>query len=207
MRTHAEWNVETHMIRARRPTSSSTRSRISAAALLVNVMARIEPGCALRSAISQAIRRVSTRVLPEPAPATTRSGVPACTTAARCGSLSPSSSSSGDGVDRPRGADGAAPSGPPDPSRLPGPPRLPSSSSAWLEVGAWGIGNDALMSGPAYDPAGTFPRPPQRPVAEKCMRSETVLKSPPQVQPTASKARTATPPGSTIPGRCQVRSS
>ena len=44
MRTHAEWNVETHMIRAPRPTRLSTRSRISAAALLVKVMARIEPG-------------------------------------------------------------------------------------------------------------------------------------------------------------------
>ncbi len=86
------------MIRARRPTSSSTRSRISAAALLVKVIARIEPGWALRSAISQAIRRVSTRVLPEPAPATTSSGGPACTTAWRWGSLRPSSSSSGDGV-------------------------------------------------------------------------------------------------------------
>ena len=82
------------MIRARLPTSSSTRSFISAAALLVKVIARIEPGCALRSVISQAIRRVSTRVLPDPAPATTSSGAPACTTAARCGSLSPSSSSS-----------------------------------------------------------------------------------------------------------------
>ena len=68
MRTHAEWNVLTHMIFARPPTSSATRSRISAAALLVNVIARIEPGWALRSEISQAIRRVSTRVLPEPAP-------------------------------------------------------------------------------------------------------------------------------------------
>ena len=97
MRTQAEWNVETHMIRARRPTSSSTRSFISAAALLVKVMARIEPGCALRSEIVQAMRRVSTRVLPEPAPATTSSGAPACTTAARWGSLRPSSRASADG--------------------------------------------------------------------------------------------------------------
>ena len=88
------------MIRARLPTRSSTRSLISAAALLVNVIARIEPGWALRSEISQAIRRVSTRVLPEPAPATTSSGAPACTTAARCGSLSPSSKDSVDGVRR-----------------------------------------------------------------------------------------------------------
>src|SRR6476661_10405545 len=92
IRTQAEWNVETHMIRARLPTRASTRSFISAAALLVKVIARIEPGCALRSLISQAMRRVRTRVLPEPAPATTSSGAPACVTAARWGSLSPSRS-------------------------------------------------------------------------------------------------------------------
>ena len=157
------------MIRARRPTSSSTRSRISAAALLVNVIARIEPGCALRSEISQAIRRVSTRVLPEPAPATTSSGAPACTTAARCGSLSPSSSSSRLGP-RP-----LPPPGRPDPSRgraVCG-VATSSSSSVWVEEGACGIGNDALMSGPAYVPAGTVRRTAQRPFAEKCMRSDT----------------------------------
>ena len=66
MRTQAEWNVETHISRARGPTSASTRSFISAAALLVNVIARIEPGWASRWETSQAIRRVSTRVLPEP---------------------------------------------------------------------------------------------------------------------------------------------
>ena len=48
MRTQAEWKVLTHITRARRPTSSSTRSRISAAALLVKVIAKIEPGWALR---------------------------------------------------------------------------------------------------------------------------------------------------------------
>ena len=48
MRTHAEWKVITHMARARGPTRASTRSRISAAALLVKVMARICPGCAPR---------------------------------------------------------------------------------------------------------------------------------------------------------------
>ena len=41
MRTHALWNVETHMARARAPTSSLTRSFISPAALFVKVMARI----------------------------------------------------------------------------------------------------------------------------------------------------------------------
>src|SRR5690606_1918042 len=94
IRTHAEWNVETHIIRARPPTSSATRSRISAAALVVNVIARIEPGWAPRAAMSQAMRRVSTRVLPDPAPATTSSGPPTWDTAVRWASLRPSRSSS-----------------------------------------------------------------------------------------------------------------
>jgi hypothetical protein len=76
IRTHEEWNVETHMMRARPPTSAATRSRISAAALLVNVIASTDPGWAPRAASSQAMRRVSTRVLPEPAPASTSSGLP-----------------------------------------------------------------------------------------------------------------------------------
>ena len=44
MRTHAEWNVDTHIVRATGPTSSATRLRISSAALLVKVMARIADG-------------------------------------------------------------------------------------------------------------------------------------------------------------------
>ena len=43
MRTQDEWKVEIHMILARPPTRASMRSRISAAALLVKVMARISP--------------------------------------------------------------------------------------------------------------------------------------------------------------------
>src|ERR671917_61101 len=68
MRTHIEWNVDTHMARARGPTSWATRSFISPAALFVNVMARISPGCAPRWASRWATRYVSTRVLPDPAP-------------------------------------------------------------------------------------------------------------------------------------------
>ena len=44
MRTHMLWNVDTHMPRVRGPTSATRRSRISAAALFVNVMARISHG-------------------------------------------------------------------------------------------------------------------------------------------------------------------
>ena len=40
IRTQVEWNVDTHMLRARGPIRWATRSRISAAALLVKVMAR-----------------------------------------------------------------------------------------------------------------------------------------------------------------------
>ena len=107
MRRHEEWKVETHILSARGPTSSETRRRISSAALLVNVMARIPQGGASPVASRWPMRRVSTRVLPEPAPATTSRGLPRCTTAARCGRVSPSSSAAAvdplDLVDEARG--------------------------------------------------------------------------------------------------------
>ncbi|CAB4748678.1 unannotated protein [freshwater metagenome] len=87
IRTHALWKVDTHMTRARAPTSSATRSFISPAALFVKVMARISPGWASPVASRWAIRRVSTLVLPEPAPATMSNGPPRCSTAARWDSL------------------------------------------------------------------------------------------------------------------------
>ena len=49
MRTHIEWNVDTHMDRARGPTRLATRSFISPAALLVKVIARISPGWVCRA--------------------------------------------------------------------------------------------------------------------------------------------------------------
>ena len=85
MRTHMEWKVDTHMPRERVPTSCAKRSRISAAALLVKVMARISHGAARSCSRMLAMRYVSTRVLPEPAPASTRSGPSVVTTASRCG--------------------------------------------------------------------------------------------------------------------------
>src|SRR5690349_14069105 len=55
MRTQAEWNVLTHIALTTGPTSASTRWRISCAALLVKVIARIDDGgapswmrCAMR---------------------------------------------------------------------------------------------------------------------------------------------------------------
>ena len=64
----------THMPRVEWPSSSSTRSRISCAALLVKVMASSSPARARPVCTSQAMRCVSTRVLPEPAPARMSSG-------------------------------------------------------------------------------------------------------------------------------------
>ena len=75
--------------RGRRP-AASTRSRISAAALLVNVIARIWLGHASPRRAGCAMRWVSTRVLPEPAPATMSSGRPRYSTASRCSGFSPS---------------------------------------------------------------------------------------------------------------------
>src|SRR5215211_2889829 len=90
MRAQAAWKVMTHMDRVEWPSSSSTRSRISWAALLVNVIARISPGRARPEWISHAIRWVSTRVFPDPAPASTSSGPAGCSTASRWGGFSPS---------------------------------------------------------------------------------------------------------------------
>ena len=94
MRTQAEWKVDTHIRAARGPTSSATRERISSAALLVKVMARICEGAASPVAIRWAMRRVSTRVFPDPAPATMSRGPPRWTTDSRCGPVRPTSSSS-----------------------------------------------------------------------------------------------------------------
>ena len=95
MRRQAEWNVETHILSAVGPTRSATRLRISSAALLVNVMARIPHGGASPVAMRWAMRRVSTRVLPDPAPAMISSGPPRCSTAARWGMVRSSSSAAG----------------------------------------------------------------------------------------------------------------
>ena len=95
MRRQAEWNVETHILSAVGPTRSATRLRISSAALLVNVMARIPHGGASPVAMRWAMRRVSTLVLPDPAPAMISSGPPRCSTAARWGMVRSSSSAAG----------------------------------------------------------------------------------------------------------------
>src|SRR4051794_27624091 len=89
MREHIEWNVDTHMRSATGPTSSPTRAFISPAALFVNVMAASPNGDARFSAIRNAMRCVSTRVLPEPAPAMTTMGPSGADAASRWTGLSP----------------------------------------------------------------------------------------------------------------------
>jgi hypothetical protein len=95
MRTQAEWKVDTHMRSPTGPMSAATLSRISAAALLVKVMARISPGRARRVAMRWAMRRVRTRVLPDPAPAMMSRGEPEWVTARLWAGLRSRVSSSG----------------------------------------------------------------------------------------------------------------
>src|SRR5512138_3413158 len=107
MRTQAEWNVDTHIALTTGPTSWATRSRISAAALLVNVIARMLDGATPWS-IRWAIRCVSTRVLPDPAPATTSSGPSRCTTASSWSGLSPTVKGLGTGGSEVAGSSASA---------------------------------------------------------------------------------------------------
>src|ERR1051326_4571178 len=78
------WNVPIQSPAGSRSSRVATRSFISPAALLVNVTAKIRSARTPCSSISTAIRVVSTRVLPEPAPASTRSGPSTWATASRC---------------------------------------------------------------------------------------------------------------------------
>ena len=72
MRTHMAWNVNTHSPSV--STMAARRVRISSAALLVNVMAKILYGRTPQSSMRCAMRWVSRRVLPLPAPAVTSTG-------------------------------------------------------------------------------------------------------------------------------------
>src|ERR1700737_3886459 len=74
IRAPAAWNVATQSRSASGPTSFSTRSRSSPAALFVKVTARISGARARRSRRRCAMRWVRTRVFPEPAPARMSSG-------------------------------------------------------------------------------------------------------------------------------------
>ena len=86
-----EWKVPSHgMPSAAAPASMATRSFISRAALLVKVTARMSHARARPVASVWAMRVVSTRVLPVPAPASTSTGPSIASTAARCSAFSPS---------------------------------------------------------------------------------------------------------------------
>jgi hypothetical protein len=77
-----------------RPTSRPSRSRSSPAARLVNVMASTRRMSRSPCSARQAIRRVSTRVLPEPARARMHRGFVGSVTAASWAGSSPSSNES-----------------------------------------------------------------------------------------------------------------
>ena len=74
IRRQDEWKVEIHMESAASPTRVLTRDFISAAALLVKVMAKMLQGATFLASKRYAIRWVTVLVLPEPAPAKISSG-------------------------------------------------------------------------------------------------------------------------------------
>ena len=73
MRTPSAWKVQMSTSWAALPIRARARSRISAAALLVKVMAAIRVA-GMPAWMSRPILCVITRVFPEPAPASTRQG-------------------------------------------------------------------------------------------------------------------------------------
>ncbi len=90
MRPPIEWKVPSHgMPSTAWPSIWPSRSFISRAALLVKVTDRISPGRARPWLRIWAIRVVSTRVLPVPAPASTSTGPSSVSTASRCSGLRP----------------------------------------------------------------------------------------------------------------------
>ncbi len=88
-----EWNVPIQSPDGSRCSKRPIRSFISPAALLVNVTAKIRSGGTPWRSIRLAIRVVSTRVFPDPAPASTSSGPWTCSTASRWGVFSEPSQS------------------------------------------------------------------------------------------------------------------
>ena len=82
------WKVPIQSAAPGMPSSASVRWRISLAALLVKVTARMLWAAAPSASTNQATRCTSTRVLPLPAPASTSTGPDGAVTAARCASFS-----------------------------------------------------------------------------------------------------------------------
>ena len=90
-----EWNVEIQRSGAASPTNASMRERISPAAFLVKVRARIVQGGTFLSPMRKATRCAMARVFPEPAPASTSTGPSGAVTAALWPALSSESMSGG----------------------------------------------------------------------------------------------------------------
>ena len=86
-RLHRPWKVPIHMPRTLTGSMAVSRVIISLAALLVKVTASTPPGDTWPVCSSQAMRVVSTRVLPEPAPARISALPSGSVTAARCSGL------------------------------------------------------------------------------------------------------------------------
>ncbi|EHH08430.1 hypothetical protein MEA186_25804 [Mesorhizobium amorphae CCNWGS0123] len=89
--TPIEWKVPSQGMPSTLPSPirKPMRCFISRAALLVKVTARIWEGNALPVARMWAMRVVNTRVLPVPAPASTRTGPSVVSTASRCSGFNP----------------------------------------------------------------------------------------------------------------------
>ena len=101
-RAQSEWKVDSQTRLAASPMSASTRSRISCDALLVNVTASTWSGSACPSPMRYAMRKVMTRVFPEPAPARISTGPSRWSTASRCSGFSLSRKSMGEFIIRRR---------------------------------------------------------------------------------------------------------
>ena len=86
-RLHRPWKVPIHMPRTLKGSIADSRVSISLAALFVKVTAIRLPGETWPVCSSQAMRVVSTRVLPEPAPARISAGSAGSVTAASCSGL------------------------------------------------------------------------------------------------------------------------
>ena len=84
---HRPWKVPIHIPRTLTGSIVVSRVNISLAALLVKVTASRPPGETWPVLSSQAMRVVSTRVLPEPAPARISAGSAGSVTAASCSGL------------------------------------------------------------------------------------------------------------------------
>jgi hypothetical protein len=93
-RLHRPWKVPIHMPRTLTGSIADSRACISLDALLVNVTAISPPGDTCPVCSSQAMRVVSTRVLPEPAPARISAGRAGSVTAASCSAFRPRSNRS-----------------------------------------------------------------------------------------------------------------